>query len=605
MDYYQTPEGDRNMETMGNLRRTHYCGEVSMANVGQEMTVCGSIARSRDKGGIIFADLRDTTGILQLVFDEDTPKDVFAKAESLKSEYVVICRGALRERAAKTDKIATGDVELYVSELRILSEAQTPPFEIRDGINVNDELRLRYRYLDLRRPSVHEPIVLRSKVCQVIRSYFCDNHFCEIETPTLIKSTPEGARDYLVPSRLQPGHFYALPQSPQLYKQILMLSGFDRYFQIAHCYRDEDLRADRQPEFTQVDEELSFVDENDIMTINEGLIQRLWKEVLGVDVQTPFVRMPWDEAMSRFGSDKPDTRFGLEIQDVTEVFCGTGFKPFAAVLEAGGTIRAINAKGMADKLSRKNIDKLGEVAKTYGAKGLAYSRLTTESTSSSFEKFLTEEEKANLYRVLGAETGDVLLLVSDADWVKACTALGQVRLDIARKHDMIDPKKFNFLWVVDFPLFEYSEEEGRWMAMHHPFTLPRAEDIDKVETDPGACHAVAYDIVLNGVEMGGGSMRINDPALQDRMFHALGFTEEKARESFGFLMDAYKYGAPPHGGMAYGLDRMVMLMLGKDSIRDVIAFPKVQNGGEPMSGAPDTVDEQQLKDLCISLNFDK
>ena len=605
MDYYQTPEGDRNMETMGNLRRTHYCGEVSMANVGQEMTVCGSIARSRDKGGIIFADLRDTTGILQLVFDEDTPKDVFAKAESLKSEYVVICRGALRERAAKTDKIATGDVELYVSELRILSEAQTPPFEIRDGINVNDELRLRYRYLDLRRPSVHEPIVLRSKVCQVIRSYFCDNHFCEIETPTLIKSTPEGARDYLVPSRLQPGHFYALPQSPQLYKQILMLSGFDRYFQIAHCYRDEDLRADRQPEFTQVDEELSFVDENDIMTINEGLIQRLWKEVLGVDVQTPFVRMPWDEAMSRFGSDKPDTRFGLEIQDVTEVFCGTEFKPFAAVLEAGGTIRAINAKGMADKLSRKNIDKLGEVAKTYGAKGLAYSRLTAESTSSSFEKFLTEEEKANLYRVLGAETGDVLLLVSDADWVKACTALGQVRLDIARKHDMIDPKKFNFLWVVEFPLFEYSEEEGRWMAMHHPFTLPRAEDIDKVETDPGACHAVAYDIVLNGVEMGGGSMRINDPALQDRMFHALGFTEEKARESFGFLMDAYKYGAPPHGGMAYGLDRMVMLMLGKDSIRDVIAFPKVQNGGEPMSGAPDTVDEQQLKDLCISLNLDK
>ena len=605
MDYYQTPEGDRNMETMGNLRRTHYCGEVSMANVGQEMTVCGSIARSRDKGGIIFADLRDTTGILQLVFDEDTPKDVFAKAESLKSEYVVICRGALRERAAKTDKIATGDVELYVSELRILSEAQTPPFEIRDGINVNDELRLRYRYLDLRRPSVHEPIVLRSKVCQVIRSYFCDNHFCEIETPTLIKSTPEGARDYLVPSRLQPGHFYALPQSPQLYKQILMLSGFDRYFQIAHCYRDEDLRADRQPEFTQVDEELSFVDENDIMTINEGLIQRLWKEVLDVDVQTPFVRMPWAEAMSRFGSDKPDTRFGLEIQDVTEVFRGTGFKPFAAVLEAGGSIRAINAKGMAGALSRKNIDKLGEVAKTYGAKGLAFSRLTAEGTSSSFEKFLTEEEKANLYQALCAETGDVLLLVSDADWVKACTALGQVRLDIARKHDMIDSKKFNFLWVVDFPLFEYSEEEGRWMAMHHPFTLPRAEDIDKVETDPGACHAVAYDIVLNGVEMGGGSMRINDPALQDRMFHALGFTEEKARESFGFLMDAYKYGAPPHGGMAYGLDRMVMLMLGKDSIRDVIAFPKVQNGGEPMSGAPDTVDEQQLKDLCISLNFDK
>ena len=352
------------METMGTLRRTNYCGEVSLANAGQEMTVCGSIARARDKGGIIFADLRDTTGILQLVFDEDTPKDVFAKAESLKSEYVVICRGKLRERAAKTDKIATGDVELYVSELRILSEAQTTPFELRDEINVNDDLRLRYRYLDLRRPSMHEPIVLRSKIMQIIRNYFCENHFCEIETPTLIKSTPEGARDYLVPSRVQPGHFYALPQSPQLYKQILMLSGFDRYFQIARCYRDEDLRADRQPEFTQVDEEMSFVSEDDIMTINEGLIKRLWKEMLNIDVQTPFVRMPWDEAMGRFGSDKPDTRFGLEIQDVTEVFKGTEFKPFAAVLEAGGTIRAINAKGLADKLSRKNIDKLGEVAKT-------------------------------------------------------------------------------------------------------------------------------------------------------------------------------------------------------------------------------------------------
>ena len=575
------------METLGSLRRTNYCGEVTLAMAGQEMTVCGSIARARDKGGIIFADLRDTTGILQLVFDEDTPKDVFAKAESLKSEYVVICRGKLRERAAKTDKIATGDVELYVSELRILSEAQTTPFELRDEINVNDDLRLRYRYLDLRRPSMHEPIVLRSKIMQIIRNYFCENHFTEIETPTLIKSTPEGARDYLVPSRVQPGHFYALPQSPQL----------------AHCYRDEDLRADRQPEFTQVDEEMSFVSEDDIMTLNEGLIKRLWKEMLNVDVETPFYRMPWDEAMGRFGSDKPDTRFGLEIQDVTEVFRGTEFKPFAAVLEAGGTIRAINAKGLADKLSRKNIDKLGEVAKTYGAKGLAYSRLTADGTSSSFEKFLTDAEKAALYAALNAETGDVLLLVSDTDWVKACTALGQVRLDIARKHGLIDPDKFNFLWVVDFPLFEYSEQEGRWMAMHHPFTLPKAEDLDKVESDPGACHAVAYDIVLNGVEMGGGSMRINDPALQDRMFHALGFTEEKARESFGFLMDAYKFGAPPHGGMAYGLDRMVMLMLKKDSIRDVIAFPKVQNAGEPMSGAPDVVDEQQLKDLSIALTL--
>lgn len=589
------------METMGTLRRTSYCGEVSLANAGQEMTVCGSIARSRDKGGIIFADLRDTTGILQLVFDEDTPKEVFAKAESLKSEYVVICRGLLRERAAKTNKIATGDVELYVSELRVLSEAQTTPFELRDEINVNDDLRLRYRYLDLRRPSMHEPIVLRSRICQIIRNYFCDNHFVEIETPTLVKSTPEGARDYLVPSRVQPGHFYALPQSPQLYKQILMLSGFDRYFQIARCYRDEDLRADRQPEFTQVDEELSFVDENDIMTINEGLLKRLWKELLGIELQTPFARLPWADAMSAYGSDKPDTRFGLEIQDVTGLFRSSGFAPFKAAVEAGGAIRAINAKGLADKLTRKNIDKLGEVAKTYGAKGLAYTRMTADATSSSFEKFLSEEEKAALHSALNAETGDVLLLVSDADWVRACTALGQVRLEIGRKYGLIDPDKFNFLWVVDFPLFEYSEQEGRWMAMHHPFTMPRAEDIDRVESDPGACRAVAYDIVLNGVELGGGSIRINDPALQNRMFKALGFTEEKARESFGFLMDAYKYGAPPHGGMAYGLDRLVMLMLKKDSIRDVIAFPKVQNAGEPMSGAPDVVDAKQLSDLSIAL----
>ena len=589
------------METMGNLRRTNYCGEVSLADAGREMTVCGSIARARDKGGIIFADLRDTTGILQLVFDEDTPQDVFAKAESLKSEYVVIARGLLRERAAKTDKIATGDVELYVQELRVLSEAQTPPFEIRDGINVNDDLRLRYRYLDLRRPSQHETIVLRSKICQIVRNYFCDNHFCEIETPTLIKSTPEGARDYLVPSRVQPGHFYALPQSPQLYKQILMLSGFDRYFQIARCYRDEDLRADRQPEFTQIDEELSFVDENDIMTINEGLLKKLWKEMLGIDLVTPFQRLPWDQAMARFGSDKPDTRFGLEIRDVTEVFRGTGFKPFAAVLAEGGSIRAINAAGLADKLTRKNIDKLGEVAKTYGAKGLAFSRLTAEGTASSFEKFLTEAEKTALYQALDARTGDVLLLVSDTDWVRACTALGQVRLEIGRKYDLIDPDKFNFLWVVDFPLFEYSEQEGRWMAMHHPFTMPKPEDLDKIESDPGACRALAYDIVLNGVELGGGSIRINDPALQDRMFHALGFTEEKARASFGFLMDAYKFGAPPHGGIAYGLDRLVMLMLKRDSIRDVIAFPKVQNAGEPMSGAPDVVDPKQLKELSIAL----
>lgn len=588
------------METMGNLRRTRYCGEVRLADAGQEMVVAGSIAKCRDKGGIIFADLRDTTGILQMVFDDSTDPAVFEKASSLKSEYVVIARGVLRERDAKTDKIATGDVELYVTELRVLSAAETTPFEIRDEVKVKDELRLKYRYLDLRRPSMHDPIVLRSKICQIIRNYYCDNHFCEIETPMLIKSTPEGARDYLVPSRVQPGHFYALPQSPQLYKQILMLSGFDRYFQIARCFRDEDLRADRQPEFTQVDLEMSFVTEEDIMTLNEGLIKKLWKEILNIDVATPFQRMPWDEAMARYGSDKPDTRFGLEIIDVTDAVRSSEFAPFEGAIEAGGSVRLINCKGLADKLTRKTIDKLGDVARTYGAKGLAYTRLTADGETSSFEKFLTEEEKAALRTAAGAETGDVLLVVSDADNVRACTALGQVRLEVGRRCELIDPDKFNFLWVVKFPLFEYSEEEGRYMAMHHPFTMPTEGSMDKLETEPGKCYANAYDIVLNGCELGGGSIRINDPALQDRMFKALGFTEEKARESFGFLMDAYKYGAPPHGGMAYGLDRMVMLMLKRDSIRDVIAFPKVQNASELMSGAPETVDEKQLRELSIA-----
>ena len=589
-------------ETMNGLKRTSYCGKLSKANVGNSEVVCGWVQKQRDKGHLIFIDLRDRTGVVQLVFDDDTNREVFEKAASVHAEYVLIAKGLVRQREAVNTEISTGEIEIHVEELRILSKAQTPPFEITDKSKVKEELRLKYRYLDLRRKTLQEKMILRHQVAKVTRDYFYENDFLEIETPMLIKSTPEGARDYLVPSRIHHGNFYALPQSPQIYKQLLMLSGFDRYIQLARCFRDEDLRADRQPEFTQVDLEMSFVTQEDIMDMLEGYIQRLYREIKGIEIGK-MPRLTYREAMERYGSDKPDTRFGLEIQDVTEVFKGTEFKPFAAVLEAGGTIRAINAKGLADKLSRKNIDKLGEVAKTYGAKGLAYSRLTVDGTSSSFEKFLTDAEKTALYAALNAETGDVLLLVSDTDWVKACTALGQVRLDIARKHGLIDPDKFNFLWVVDFPLFEYSEQEGRWMAMHHPFTLPKAEDLDKVESDPGACHAVAYDIVLNGVEMGGGSMRINDPALQDRMFHALGFTEEKARESFGFLMDAYKFGAPPHGGMAYGLDRMVMLMLKKDSIRDVIAFPKVQNAGEPMSGAPDVVDAQQLKDLNIALTM--
>ena len=588
------------METMGNLRRTHYCGTLRARDAGTQMTVAGSIAKCRDKGGVIFADLRDTTGILQLIFDDSTNRAVFEKASGLKSEYVVIAAGTLREREAKTDKIPTGEVELFVTELRVLSGAQTTPFEVRDGINVNDQLRLKYRYLDLRRPSMHEPIVVRSKIAKVVRDYYDEQHFVEIETPMLIKSTPEGARDYLVPSRVQPGHFYALPQSPQLYKQILMLSGFDRYYQIVRCFRDEDLRADRQPEFTQIDMEMSFVTEDDVMAMNEGLVKRVFREVLGVDVETPFRRMPYSEAMARYGSDKPDTRFGLELQDVTDVLRESGFAVFKSAVEVGGSVRLINAKGLAGALTRKEIDKLVDVAKTYGAKGLAYTRLTADGVTSSFEKFLSEEEKAALHKAAGAETGDVLLVVADAKNSTVFAALGALRLAVANKCGLIDPDKFNFLWVTDFPFFEYSEEEGRWMAMHHPFTMPRAEDLDKVESDPGSVRALAYDMVLNGCELGGGSIRINDPAVQDRMLKALGFSEERARESFGFLMDAYQYGAPPHGGMAFGFDRMVMLMLKRDSIRDVIAFPKVQNAGEPMSGCPETVEEKQLRELSIA-----
>ena len=593
------------MESMGTLRRTHYVGGLREADAGTEMTVAGSIAKCRDKGGVIFADLRDTTGLLQLIFDDSTDPAVFAKASGLKSEYVVIARGTLREREAKTDKIPTGGVELFVTELRILSEADNTPFEVRDGINVNDQLRLKYRYLDLRRPSMHEPIVLRSKIAKVIRDFYEEQHFMEIETPMLIKSTPEGARDYLVPSRVQPGRFYALPQSPQLYKQILMLSGFDRYFQIARCFRDEDLRADRQPEFTQVDMEMSFADENDVMAMEEGLVERVFREVLGVQLQTPFLRMPYAEAMARFGSDKPDMRFGLELQDVTEAVKSSEFVVFKNAVAGGGSVRALNCKGIADKLSRKEIDKLTEVAKTYGAKGLAYTRWTAEAKSSSFEKFLTEAEIAALYAAAGCEQGDVLLLAADADSEKACTVLGAVRLAVGEKFGLIDREKFSFLWVTDFPLFEYSEDEGRFMAKHHPFTMPKEEDLDKIETDPGACRAKAYDMVLNGCELGGGSIRINDPALQQRMFRALGFTPERAEESFGFLMEAYRYGAPPHGGMAFGFDRMVMLMLGRDSIRDVIAFPKVQNAGEPMSGCPETVEDKQLTDLSIRLALEE
>lgn len=584
---------------MGNLRPTQYCGGLRLTDAGKEVTVAGSIAKCRDKGGIVFADLRDTTGILQMVFDENSDKQVFEKATTLKSEYVVIACGKLRERAAKTDKIPTGDIELFVTELKILSKAETTPFEIRDEINVKDELRLKYRYLDLRRPAMHEPLVMRSKVAKLVRDYYCDNHFCEIETPMLIKSTPEGARDYLVPSRVQPGHFYALPQSPQLYKQLLMLSGFDRYFQIAKCFRDEDLRADRQPEFTQIDMEMSFVTEDDVMSMNEGLVKHIFKQALNVEVPTPFRRMPYSEAMNRFGSDKPDTRFGLELQDVSQAVKDCEFAPFKSALKQGGSVRLINCKGMASQLTRKNIDKLTDVVKTYGAKGLAYTRLTEESETSSFEKFLSEQEKQALRKMADATTGDVLLVVADGNSDVVFASLGALRLEIGKKYGLIDEAIFDFLWVTDFPLFEYDPDNQRYVAKHHPFTMPKDEDLDKIESNPAECRAKAYDMILNGCELGGGSIRINDPDLQAKMFKALGFTEESARESFGFLIDAYQYGAPPHGGMAFGFDRMIMLMMGRDSIRDVIAFPKVQNAGEIMSGCPEKVAEKQLQELYI------
>ena len=583
------------------MYRTHTCGQLRAANVNETVTLAGWVQKVRNLGAMTFIDLRDRYGITQIVVEEHSPADVKAVAGGLGREYVLQVEGRVVERSSKNPKMPTGDIEVVASKLVVLHEAEVPPFTIEENSDGGDDLRMKYRYLDLRRPPLQRNMILRHKMAQEIRRFLSDEGFLEIETPYLVNSTPEGARDFVVPSRMSPNQFYALPQSPQTLKQLLMVAGYDKYFQIVRCFRDEDLRADRQPEFTQVDMEMAFADENDIMALNEGLMKRVFQQVLGVELETPFQRLPYTEAMGRFGSDKPDTRFGLELVDVTPAVTGCQFAVFQNAVAAGGTVRAICVKGAAAALSRKEIDKLVEVAKTYGAKGLAYTRWTAEARSSSFEKFLTEEEVAALAAATGLQQGDVLLVAADADWEKACTALGAVRLAVGEKLGLIDKDQFNFLWVTDFPLFEYSEEEGRYMAKHHPFTMPREEDLDKVETDQGACRAKAYDMVLNGCEVGGGSIRINDPALQDRMFHALGFTEEKARESFGFLMDAYKYGAPPHGGMAYGFDRLVMLMLKKDSIRDVIAFPKVQNAGEPMSGCPETVEEKQLRELSIRL----
>ncbi len=589
------------METMGNLRRTHYSVAINEAMVGEEVVVAGYIAKNRDLGAVIFCDVRDTKGIIQINFNDECPRETFEKAKLLRGEYVVMAKGVVALRESPNNNIPTGKVEVLVKELKILSKAETTPFEIKDNVNVNDELRLKYRYLDLRRTNAHEGLMLRHRLAKIARDYFDANDFVEIETPILVKSTPEGARDYVVPSRVQPNRFFALPQSPQLYKQLLMLSGYDRYVQLARCFRDEDLRADRQPEFTQIDIEMAYVDEVDIQTMNEGFIKKAFKEVLNVDVPTPFPRMTYQDAMDNYGVDKPDTRFEMKLCDLTECVKGTEFAVFKNAIEAGGSVRCIVAKGLADKLTRKEIDKLVDVAKTYGAKGLAYTRMTAENTTSSYEKFLTEAEIADTREKCGAETGDVMLVVASEENSVVYAALGALRLAVAKKYELFDPDQFNFLWVTDFPLFEFDKEENRYVAVHHPFTMPKDEDIDKVETDPGACRAKAYDMVLNGVELGGGSIRINNPELQQRMFRILGFTEERMQSSFGFLIEAYKYGAPPHGGMAYGFDRLCMLMGKKDSIRDVIAFPKVQNAGEVMTGCPDVIEQKQLDELYIAL----
>ena len=589
------------MDNLKNFRRTNYCGDLRLGDTGKTVSLCGWVQRQRDLGGLIFVDLRDRTGLVQLSFDDGTDQAVFEKASSLRSEYVIAATGTVRERESKTDKIATGAIEVYVTELRLLAKAETPPFEIVEHSKANDMLRLKYRYLDLRRPDMQKMIATRHKVTKIARDYFDEQGFYEIETPMLTKSTPEGARDYLVPSRVHPGKFYALPQSPQQYKQLLMLSGFDRYMQIARCFRDEDLRADRQPEFTQIDLEMSFVNEDDVMDIQEGFLKRVFKEVLDVDVQTPFLRLPWREAMDRFGSDKPDMRFGFELKDISDIVKDCSFQVFSAPVAAGGSVRLINVEGGGEHFPRKKIDKLAEFVKTYKAKGLAWTRLHGGEVTSSYQKFLTEEENRAILERAGAKDGDLVLIVGDAKDEVVFAALGALRCECAKQLGILDPMDFKFLWVTEFPMFEYSEEEGRYVAMHHPFTAPMDEDFDKLETDKKNCRAKAYDIVLNGTELGGGSIRISVPETQEAMFRALGFSDEDAMERFGHLINAFKFGAPPHGGLAYGLDRLVMLMAGADSIRDVIAFPKVQNASEPMTQCPDSVDDKQLDELSINV----
>ncbi len=589
-------------ESMKGLNRSHRCGEVSNALIGQDVTVMGWVQKQRNKGGIIFVDLRDRSGILQIIFEEsECGAEAFAKAEKLRSEFVVAVVGTVNKRAgAANENLATGDIEIVAKEVRVLSEAETPPFPIEADSKTKEELRLKYRYLDLRRPDLQQNIILRSKIAANIRAFLVNEGFLEIETPILTKSTPEGARDYLVPSRVHPGSFYALPQSPQIFKQLLMCSGYDRYFQIARCFRDEDLRADRQPEFTQVDMELSFVDVEDVISVNERMLQFVCKEAIGLDVQLPIPRMTWKDAMNRFGSDKPDTRFGMELQDVSDVVANCGFGVFTSALANGGSVRGINAKGQAE-MPRKKIDALVDFAKGYGAKGLAYLCVMPDgSYKSSFAKFMTEEELKALVDAMQGEPGDLLLFAADKNSV-VWNVLGGLRLELGRQMGLIDENKFNFLWVTEFPLLEWSEDDNRFVAMHHPFTMPMDEDLPLLDTDPGKVRAKAYDIVLNGTELGGGSVRIFQTDVQEKMFEVLGFTKEAAYDRFGFLLNAFKYGVPPHAGLAYGLDRLVMLLVKADSIREVIAFPKVKDASCLMTNAPDVVDNKQLEELQIAL----
>ncbi|MDY4079339.1 MAG: aspartate--tRNA ligase [Clostridium sp.] len=588
-------------EALGGLKRTMYCGLVREANIGETITLMGWVQRNRKLGGLEFIDLRDREGIMQIVFGEEINAEAFEKAKTVKPEYCIAVTGKVVKREAVNENMPTGMVELLGTSIKILSESETPPIMIKEGLDASEQIRLKYRYLDLRRPDMQKIFMIRNKTTKAIRDFLVDNGFIEVETPILTKSTPEGARDYLVPSRNYPGKFYALPQSPQTLKQILMVSGFDKYYQIAKCFRDEDLRANRQPEFTQVDMELSFVEEDDIMELNERLIAHVFKEVIGYDVKLPIKRMTFKEAMEKYGSDKPDLRFGMEITDLTDVVKDVDFKVFTSALEIGGSVRALCLKGGAS-MGRKDIDRLGEFVKTYKAKGLAYIQLKEEGIKSPISKFLTEDQMNKIISTMNAETGDLILIVADKNSV-VFQSLGALRLELAKKFDLIkDKNEFNFTWITEFPLFEYSEEEGRYTACHHPFTAPMDEDIDMIESNPGEVRSKAYDLVLNGEELGGGSIRIHTIELQQRMLKALGFTEEQAWESFGFLLEAFKFGPPPHGGLAFGLDRMVMFLAGTDNIKDVIAFPKNQNAYCYLSEAPNIVDEKQLKDLGIKID---